>query len=123
MGFVRKSYKKLPYAYFIGICLWVGLSGLMSGHFASVFILLFCTPFLYQWRAEKQGLDLILGIFLSFWAVLMVLAYLSDTAKLEQLTGNLVFLVAGGIITILNLIMAFGLIGKAISENNAATAA
>lgn len=108
-------YHKIPYLYFIIVWLWIGFAGLVKGSLSSIPVLLFCLPFGYLMFKEKKGLNLLAGILMLCWSILILLAYLFDAVKIgNPYTFNSIsFLIAGGILVALNFLMSVKLITKA----------
>lgn len=115
----RKIFQKIPHLYFIAIWFWVALEGVLKGQLQSFYMFALCLPFAYQIAKEKKGLNLLLGILMLCWSVLMLLAYFSDLAKINEIGSQrtMRFVIGGGLLVILNFVMTINLISKAVDKS------
>jgi hypothetical protein len=117
MHLLKRSYSKLPYVYFAIIWLWCGVSSALTGPLQSLLIALFAIPFLYQWKAERKDLNLILGVVMSCWSVIMAMAFISDLAKVITYSESTTrFILFGGTLVVVNFLMTALLFKNAVGE-------
>jgi hypothetical protein len=118
---MRKSrlYQNIPYLYFIAIWSWIAIGG-FKVRVENFTLLTFCVPFVYQLFKEKKGLNLLLGILMMCWSILILLAYISDAMKINMLDSSktISFIIGGGVLVMLNFFMSFKLILKALKQNS-----
>jgi len=109
---------KLPYAYFIGLCLWIAFEGMLNGTLKSALVLVVCIPFVYQMKFESRALNIILGIVLLIWSVWMTLAYISDAAKITTINNrSLIFIFGGGALILFNFLASISILRKIKAGN------
>lgn len=109
----KTLFAKLPYAYFIGLCLWMAFYGMLNDNIISALFLLICIPFLYQLKFENRSLNIILGILLLIWSFWITLAYIFDVAQISTLDNrSLSFIIGGGILVLLNFLASISILHK-----------
>lgn len=115
----------LPYLYFIGLSLWTFLNQ-MDNHTASISdlkLLILAVPFTIQLIFSFKHVDLILGIITFVLAIYLTLAYATDIAKItDYTTRSISFIVVGGLVVILNFVMAILLFRNERLRNQSAQA-
>lgn len=112
-------YKKAPYFYFIVVCAWIALSGILNEHPESALILCISFTFLYPMLQFKKGYNLLLGIITLCWSILILFAFLSDATGINDIKASkeLTFLAGGITIVFLNLLMSVKIILNSIDRN------
>ena len=109
---------KLPYAYFIGLCLWIAFEGMLNGSMKSALVLMVCIPFLYQLKFESRALNIVLGMVLLIWSIWMTLAYIFDIAKITTIDNrSLFFILGGGVLVLLNFLASISILRKIKAGN------
>ena len=74
----------LPFLYFAGIAMWIGLPKLISGDLSSLIPVAIGTGFIALCIIQRNSLNLLIGILMFFWSILILFAYLSDASKLDS---------------------------------------
>lgn len=99
----------LPYLYYIGLSLSMFLVQIDKEQAGAgdLKMLILAVPFAVQLIFSFRHVDLILGVITFVLALYLTLAYASDLAKLTAYTTRTInFTIIGGLIVILNYIMA-----------------
>ena len=71
---------------------------------------------------QRKSVNLLTGVLMFFWSILILFAYLSDASKLGG--TNLEawrFLIFGGLISVLNFLMSFLIVKKSINSKSLTT--
>lgn len=111
---------KVPYAYFICICIWIAFDGILKGNTRSFLVLVIGIPFVYQLKFENRTLNIILGSVLLLWSLWMMLAFITDVAKITNLNyDSWSFITSGVCMVFLNFLASLSILGKvtAASKN------
>jgi hypothetical protein len=99
----------LPYLYYIGLALSMFMvqTDKETASIGDLKMLILAAPFALQLIFSFKHVDLILGVITFILAIYLTLAYASDLAKLTAYTTRAInFIVIGGVIVILNYVMA-----------------
>lgn len=99
----------LPYLYFIALSISMFLVQIdkETGNTDDLKLLLLATPFVAQLIFSFRYVDLILGAVMFVVAIYLTLGYASDLAKITTYPPRAInFIVIGGLIVVLNYVMA-----------------
>jgi hypothetical protein len=99
----------LPYLYYIAlsVAMFFVQTDKETASIGDLKMLILAVPFAVQLIFSFRHVDLILGVIMFVLALYLTLAYASDLAKLTAYTTRAVnFIVIGGLVVILNYVMA-----------------
>jgi hypothetical protein len=122
MTLFRPLLKNLPFTYFFGIWSAIGLSSLISGDLVGLIPILIGSSFIGITFSNKKSINLLIGILMFFWSILILFAYLSDASKPGS--TNLEawrFLIFGGLISVLNFLMSYLIVKNSINKSSFTT--
>jgi hypothetical protein len=119
MRVLKKLQSSLPFLYFTGIGLLIGLPTLISGDVRGLMPMAISTGFIGMAFFQRNVLNLLIGILMFFWSILILFAYLSDGSKLDSADLQAWrFLIFGGLICVLNFLMSFLIVKKSINNTS-----
>ncbi len=116
MDFVRKTIQNAPFLYFFAIWSSIGIPMLKSGVWTGLIPLLIATGFIGLVFFGRKSLNLLTGVLMFFWSILILFAYLSDASKLGSTNPEAwSFLFFGGLISVLNFLMSSLIVKKSLT--------
>jgi len=84
----------------------------------SFLVLAISIPFVYQLKFENRTLNIILGSVLLLWSFWMMLAFVTDVAKITNLNyDSWSFIISGAGMVFLNFLASFGILRKVTTGN------
>jgi hypothetical protein len=122
MHLAKFSSEKAPFLYFSAVWLWIAFPGLITGNAQSIGPLIISTGFVISLFYQRKGLNLLIGILMFFWSILILFAYLSDASKPDSTDLEAWrFLIFGGLLSALNFLMSFLIVKKSINKSSLTT--
>ena len=122
MHFAISAIRNAPFLYFSAIWCSIGLSMLNSNGWTGLIPMAMATGFVGLMFFQRKSVNLLTGVLMFFWSILILFAYLSDASKLGG--TNLEawrFLIFGGLISVLNFLMSFLIVKKSINSKSLTT--
>jgi hypothetical protein len=122
MQVLKKLQINLPFLYFAGIWMLIAVPTLVSGGVQGLIPMLISTGFIGLMFFQRKHLNLLIGILMFFWSILILFAYLSDASKLDSADLQASrFLIFGGLICVLNFLMSYLIVKKSINNRSFTT--
>lgn len=112
----------IPWLYFSAIWLSISYPSLVSGRIEGLLTLLVATGFIGMMFISRKSVNLLIGILVLFWSILILFAYLSDASKPGSTNPEaLSFLFFGGLIRVLNFLMSYLIVKKSLNNTSLTT--
>lgn len=113
---------KAPWLYFSAIWVWIAAPSLVLGRVEGFLLLLVATGFIGLMFIRQKSVNLLIGILMFFWSILILFAYLSDASKPGSTNPEAWrFLIFGGLISVLNFLMSYLIVKKSINNSSLTT--
>ena len=122
MTILRSMVRIAPFLYFAGIWSSIGIPMLKSGRWDGLIPLAVATGFIGMIYFQRKSVNLLTGVLMFFWSILILFAYLSDASKLGSTHLEAwSFLIFGGLISVLNFLMSILIVKKSINNKSLTT--
>lgn len=122
MTILRFIVRNAPFLFFAGIWGSIGFPLLKSGRWDGLIPMVIATGFMGLMVFQRKSLNLLTGVLMFFWSILILFAYLSDASKLGSTHLEAwSFLIFGGLISVLNFLMSILIVKKSINNKSLTT--
>ncbi|HEY0742253.1 MAG TPA: hypothetical protein VGD40_12355 [Chryseosolibacter sp.] len=113
---------KAPWMYFSAVWVSISFPSLVSARIQGLLPLLVATGFIGMMFIRRKSVNLLIGILMFFWSILILFAYLSDASKPGSANPEAWrFLIFGGLISVLNFLMSSLIVKKSINNTSLTT--
>ena len=122
MHFAISAIRNAPFLYFSAIWCSIGLSMLNSNGWTGLIPMAMATGFVGLMFFQRKSVNLLTGVLMFFWSILILFAYLSDTSKAFATdTQTWSFLFFGGLISVLNFLMSYLIVKQSLNKKSFTT--
>jgi uncharacterized membrane protein len=113
---------KLPFLYFASIALWISITAFSKGEWAGILPFLEAIGCFMIMVVDRKSLNLLMSVLVVLWSFLILFAFLSDASKLQSTDAQTWrFLIFGGLICVLNFLMAYLIVRKSVNKPSLTT--